>query len=84
MRIYLQSPVSETGIIRFVHIILQEDLMGGWSVIIERGQQGSPGSVKKHYFENRQEAIDAAINLRDKDIRRGYSIAFVQGDAPDV
>ena len=57
--------------------------MGGWNVIVERGKQGSPGRVKKEYFHNRQDAIDAVTMNRDKETRRGYKIAFIQGESPD-
>lgn len=80
MRIYLQTDHNESGNLRFVHLLLQEELMGGWTLIRESGKQGSPGTVKREHFENQDEAMDAMIKWRDKNIRRGYRIAFVQGD----
>ena len=81
MQIYLQSQVNESGIIRFIHLILQEDLVSGWTLIRESGKQGSSGTVKREHFDNREMAIDAMIRSRDKNISRGYHIAFVQGDS---
>jgi predicted DNA-binding WGR domain protein len=79
MRIYLQTQPAETGVIRFVHLILQEDLIGGWTLIRESGKQGSPGAIKREHFENQEAALETMLKWRDKDINRGYSVAFVQG-----
>ena len=80
MRIYLQSQPTEAGILRFVHLILQEDLMGGWTLIRESGKQGSPGTIKQEQFKTQEQAINAMMKWRDKNINRGYRVAFVQGD----
>ena len=79
MRIYLQSQQNEQGVIRFVHLVLQEDLMGGWTVIRESGKQGSSGTIKREYFEEHEQALEAMMKWRDKNINRGYHVAFVQG-----
>lgn len=81
MRIYLQSDHNESGNLRFVHLILQEDLVGGWTLIRESGKQGSPGTIKREHFEDQNDAIEAMLKWRDKNIQRGYRIAFVQGDS---
>ena len=80
MRIYLQSQPTEAGVIRFIHLVLQEDLMGGWTLIRESGKQGSPGTVKRENFTNKEQALEAMIKWRDKNINRGYRVAFVEGD----
>jgi len=80
MRIYLQSDLSDSGVIRFVHLILQEDLVSGWTLVRESGKQGSPGTIKREHFDDQSAAISAMINWRDKQINKGYRVAFVQGD----
>jgi len=80
MRIYLQLQPTEAGVIRFVHLILQEDLMGGWTLIRETGKQGSPGTIKREQYDSQDQAINAMMKWRDKNLSRGYKIAFVQGD----
>jgi len=81
MRIYLQTDHSESRNLRFVHLLLQEELMGGWTLIRESGKQGSPGTIKREHFENQGDAMDAMMKWRDKNIKRGYRVAFVQGDS---
>lgn len=83
MRIYLQSDPEESDILRFVHLVLQEDLVGGWTLIRESGKQGSPGTIKRQHFDDQSEAIEAIMKWRDKTIKRGYRVAFVQGDSLD-
>ncbi len=55
--------------------------MGGWTLVRESGTQGSPGTIKREQFESQEDAMDAMIKWRDKNIERGYRIAFVQGDS---
>lgn len=81
MRIYLQTDHHESDILRFVHLILQEDLVSGWTLVRESGKQGSPGTIKRQHFEDQNEAIEAMMKWRDKTIKRGYRVAFVQGDS---
>ena len=80
MRIYLQSQHPDTGVIRFVHLVLQEDLVGGWTLVRESGKQGSPGTIKSEHFDDQEQALEAIMKWRDKNIRRGYHVAFVQGE----
>ena len=69
---------------RFYHIFLQEDLMGGWTLVRETGRQGSSGKVTKQYYPTWDEALDALMTLRDKQLKRGYQVVFLQGQAaPD-
>jgi len=79
MRIYLQTQQSDNEVIRFVHLILQEDLIGGWTLIRESGKQGSPGTIKREQFETQEAALEAMMKWRDKNIKRGFNVAFVQG-----
>ncbi|NOZ52162.1 MAG: WGR domain-containing protein [Gammaproteobacteria bacterium] len=79
MRIYLQTNPADTGPIRFIHLILQEDLMGGWSLSKESGYQGSSGKTSRHHFDSHENAMESMLQLRDKHIKRGYYVAFVQG-----
>jgi predicted DNA-binding WGR domain protein len=85
MRIYLQSEnlqsdLNHSGVIRFVHLILQEDLVSGWTLVRESGNQGSSGTIKREHFEDQSAAINAMMNWRDKQINKGFRVAFVQGD----
>lgn len=64
---------------RFYHLLLQPDLIDGWSFIREWGQQGERGRVKVEYFSHRDEAEEALIETRNAQVKRGYRIVFIEG-----
>ncbi|MCG8427696.1 MAG: WGR domain-containing protein [Chromatiales bacterium] len=65
---------------RFYHLHLQQDLLGGWTLVRESGQQGKRGQVTKTYYESRDEAEAALTKFRDAQTRRGYRIVFREGE----
>ena len=83
MRIYMQTLYSAEQPLRFYHLHLQPDLLGGWTLIRESGLQGRKGQVKKEYFESRSEAERSLIDRRDVQIKRGYRVVFREGMARD-
>lgn len=68
---------------KYVHLILQQDLLGGWTLIREWGQQGGRASLKRDVYLERDAAEAALLALRDLQLKRGFQVMFVQGtDAP--
>ena len=68
---------------RYFHLILQQDLLGGWMLIREWGQQGGRASLKREVFLERDAAEQALMGYRDAQIRKGFHVMFAQGaDAP--
>lgn len=82
MRIYLQVPAADDRPPRFYHLILQPDLLEGWSVIREWGVQGAAGRVRREHYANREQAQQALLSARDQQVRRGYRVVFMEGAAP--
>jgi len=80
MRIYLQTPPGADGNPRYYHLFLQEDLIDGWTLVKENGQQGSPGKVTKIHFNDKDHALTAMIKARDAQLKRGYHVVFVKGE----
>lgn len=80
MRIYMQTPVTDDSPPRYYHLFLQEDLLGGWSVVREWGFQGASGRVVRDHFATREAAESAIIGGRDAQLKRGYRVMFMQGD----
>lgn len=64
---------------RFVHLILQRDLLGGWSVVKEAGMQGRPGRVRREHFEERDDAERAMLKERDAQAKKGFKMVFAEG-----
>lgn len=85
MRVYLQTPLTAAGdeqrIPRFCHLIVQEDILGGWTLIKEIGYQGSKGRVTRHQYPEQELAITALIKERDRQINCGYKVVFIEGQA---
>lgn len=80
MRIYLQTPVSADRPPRYYHLFLQEDLLGGWSLVKQWGFQGASGTMQREHYETRDQALEAMIRTRDLQIKRGYRVMFFQGE----
>jgi len=80
MRIYLQMPAVDNQAPRFYHIILQQDLLGGWTLIRESGRQGTAGRLRREHFETREAAEHALTKTRDTQLRRGYRVVFSEGE----
>ena len=47
-------------------------LLGDWSLIREWGRVGSPGTVRKDWFETEEEALTARHMLFDAKRKKGY------------
>lgn len=80
MRIYLQTPCDAERPPRFYHLFLQEDLLGGWSLVKEWGFQGASGRMQREHFNSREEALEALLRSRDLQTQRGYRVMFFQGE----
>jgi len=81
MRIYLQFPANDGKTPRFCHLILQEDLLQGWNLIKEQGNQGRSGRIHTQHFEQRDKAIEALSQAKDSAIKKGFQIVFAEGDS---
>lgn len=79
MRIFMQTPPVPGELLRFVQLQLQEDLLGGWSLIREAGVQGARGRVTRDWFEQHEDAMDALIEQRDRQLRKGYRVVYREG-----
>lgn len=82
MRVYLQIVPEADKPPRFYQLVLQEDLINGWTLVREWGQQGSPGRVKKDHFTSREGALNALLQVRDAQLKRGYQVVYMRGEEP--
>ena len=78
MRIYMQIPPSDAGAPKFYHLLLQEDLLEGWTLVREWGFQGAAGRVVKDHYPDRNSAETAMLKLRDAQLKKGYQVVFMQ------
>jgi len=47
-------------------------IFGDWSLVREWGRAGSPGTVRKDWFDTEGEAINAVQKLCDAKQKKGY------------
>jgi len=79
MRVYMQIPALEDKPSRYYQLLLLEDLLEGWTLIREWGQQGRSGRIKRDHFDNLEMAQDALLRVRDSQLKRGFKVVFLQG-----
>ena len=80
MRVYMQIPAFDGKPPRYYQLVLQEDLINGWTLVREWGQQGYAGRVKRDHFPDRSAAETAMLRVRDSQLQRGYKVVFMQGN----
>ncbi len=73
------KPTATKEAPRYYQITLQQDLLGGWTLMREWGQQGGRISLKREVFLERDDALVAFESARDAQLKRGFHIMFSQG-----
>lgn len=79
MRLFMQTQAAGAEAPRYYQIVLEQDLLGGWTLFREWGQQGSRASSKRELFLERDAAILAFERARDAQLKRGFQVMFSQG-----
>ena len=79
MRLLLQQRPDGHEAPRFVQLMLQPDLLGGWTLLRETGHIGGRSSVRREQFLDQDSAIAALEQARDQQLKRGFQLMFAQG-----
>ena len=83
MRLLLQQRPDGHESPRFVQLMLQPDLLGGWELVRESGQIGGRSQLRREQFRDQASALKALEHARDLQLKRGFQLMFAQGaDAP--
>ena len=82
MRLLLQQRPEGREAPRFVQLMLQPDLLGGWTLVRETGQIGGKSTVRREQFLEQAEAFAALESARDVQLKRGFQLMFAEGAAP--
>jgi predicted DNA-binding WGR domain protein len=72
--IYLERHDSEKNLHRFYQLHVVPGIFGDWSLVREWGRVGSPGTVRKEWFESEEGAVVAGGKLSDAKRKKGYQI----------
>ena len=81
MRLLLQQRPDGHEAPRFVQLMLQPALLGGWTLVRESGKIGGRSQLRREQFLDRDDAFIALEQARDQQLKRGFQLMFVQGEA---
>lgn len=79
MRLLLQQRPQAGEAPRFVQLMLQPDLLGGWMLLRETGQIGGKSSVRREQYLDQATALKALETARDAQLKRGFQLTFAEG-----
>ena len=83
MRMLLQQRPDGREAPRFVQLMLEPDLLGGWALVRETGQIGGRSSLRREQYLDQASALAAFDHARDLQLKKGFQLMFVQGaEAP--
>jgi len=84
MRLLLQQRPEGREAPRFVQLMLQPDLLGGWTLVRESGQIGGRSQLRREQYLDRDSAFAALEHTRDLQLKKGFQLMFAQGaEAPE-
>ncbi len=72
MRMFLQQPSDTHDAPRFVQLVLQPDLLGGWTLLRESGEVGGRSTLRRTQFADQASALDALRAARQAQLKRGF------------
>ena len=72
IRAYLERHDSDKNMHRFYQMHVAPGLFDEWSLIREWGRIGSPGTVRKDWFDTEEEAVTAGQKIIDSKQKKGY------------
>lgn len=70
--IYLERHDPDKNLHRFYQLFVTPGIFGDWSLVREWGRAGSPGTVRKDWFDTEEEACVAGEKLKAIKEKKGY------------
>lgn len=70
--VYLEKRQPAVNMHRFYQMFITPGLLGEWSLVREWGRVGSPGTVRKDWFESEADAVAAGQKLLEAKLKKGY------------
>jgi len=72
--LYLERHDTENNMHRFYQMFVTPGLFDDWSLIKEWGRVGSPGTVRKEWFNCEEAAVIAGQNIKNNKLKKGYQL----------
>jgi len=79
MRIFMQATQDRTKPPKFYQLILAQDLLGGFILTRNWGDQGNRGSLKEEHYPDLESAQAALMRWRDQQLKGGFKVMFAKG-----
>jgi predicted DNA-binding WGR domain protein len=79
MRLLLQQRPDGREAPRFVQLMLEPDLLGGWTLVREAGQIGGRSQLRREQYLDQASAQAAFEHARDAQLKKGFQLMFAQG-----
>ena len=79
MRLLLQQRPDGREAPRFVQLMLERDLLGGWSLVRESGLIGGRSQLRREQFPDQAAATAAFEHARDLQLRKGFQVMYAPG-----
>ena len=79
MRLLLQQRPEGREAPRFVQLMLERDLLGGWSLVRESGQIGGRSTLRREQYLDQASATAALEHARDLQLKKGFQVMYSQG-----
>jgi predicted DNA-binding WGR domain protein len=70
--VYLERHDPDKNLHRFYQLFITPGIFGDWSLVKEWGRAGSPGTVRKDWFDTEMEAQIAGQKLCAEKQKKGY------------
>lgn len=64
---------------RYVQLMLEQDLLGGWTLYRESGTEGGRVTLRRQVFLQREEAMASFETARDAQLKRGFKVMITEG-----
>lgn len=72
--IYLERHDPDKNLHRFYQMYVTPGIFSDWSLVREWGRVGSPGTVRKDWFDSEEETITAGQKLSEIKQKKGYQL----------
>ncbi|MGZ4972871.1 MAG: WGR domain-containing protein [Limisphaerales bacterium] len=72
--IYMERHDTKNNMHRFYQMFVTPGLFDDWSLVKEWGRVGSPGTVRKDWFDSEEAAAIASLKIRKSKIQKGYRL----------
>jgi predicted DNA-binding WGR domain protein len=72
--LYLERHDTENNMHRFYQMFVTPGLFDDWSLIKEWGRVGSPGTVRKEWYDCEEAALLAGQKIKNNKVKKGYQL----------